>query len=122
ARAAGRLKASGLDAVSADAQTIPPETALAILHAVKQTTTGMRSVKLLASQTLSIFQKLNATPPGVLASIALLLVYLGAGAAALVGTGVVIASRAGLFQTALEDIWPKPTLPVDPAGIRSAGL
>jgi Zn-dependent protease len=122
ARAAGRLKASGLAAVSADAQTIPPETALAILHEVKQTTTGMRSVKLLSSQTLSIFQKLNATPPGVLASIALLLVYLGAGAAAIVGTGIVMASRAGLFQTALEDIWPKPTLAVDPSAVRSAGL
>jgi Zn-dependent protease len=122
ARVAGRLKASGLAAVSPDAQTIPPETALAILREVKQTTKGLRSVKLLASQTLSVFQKLNATPPGVLASIALLLVYLGAGVAAFLGTGVVIASRAGLFQSALEDIWPKPTLPVNPSGIRSAGL
>jgi len=56
ARVAGRLKASGLAAVSPDAQTIPSETALAILREVKQTTTGMRSVKLLASQTLSIFR------------------------------------------------------------------
>jgi Zn-dependent protease len=120
ARAAGRLKASGLAAVSPDAQTIPPETALAILREVKQTTTGMRSVKLLASQTLTIFQKLNATPPGVLASIALLLVYLGAGIAAFLGTGVVMASRAGLFT--LDDIWPKPTLSVEPSGVRSAGV
>jgi len=32
-----------------------------------------------------------------------------------------MASRAGLFQTALEDSWPKPTLPVDPSRVRSAG-
>jgi len=122
ARVAGRLKASGLAAVSADAQNIPPETALAILREVKQTTKGPRSVKLLANQTLTIFQKLNATPPGVLASIALLLVYLGAGIGAFIGTGVVIASRAGIFQTALEDVWPAPTRLVDPSGVRSAGL
>jgi Zn-dependent protease len=122
AKAANHLKKSGVPTASPDDQNIPPETALAILAELKQGPVAIRSTKHLARQTLEVFQKLNATPPGALASIGFLVVYLGAGAAAFMGTGTILAARLGLLGLGPGLRLVEPPLKVDPNGYRVAGL
>jgi Zn-dependent protease len=120
ARLAGRLRRSGFPATSPDEQTIPPEAAASILGELKQIQQRPCLPKHLASQTLSVFQKLNATPPGVLASAVLIAAYLGAGVGAIVGTRAVFAERAGRFLSGAE-YWPRPKWVIEPSEIRVAG-
>ena len=68
-RTAAELRKRGLPPVSEDAQTIPPETAQAIITEVKKTMPKGRTSRMVADQTLQIFEMLNARPPGWIASI-----------------------------------------------------
>src|SRR5438445_12047616 len=75
AQVAHRLPRQGVGRISPDAQTIPPETAHTILHALRAAMPRNRMPRLLAQQVLQVFETINARPPGVLASIALLAVH-----------------------------------------------
>ncbi|HMC64980.1 MAG TPA: hypothetical protein VKI65_08565, partial [Gemmataceae bacterium] len=75
AQVAHRLRGQGVGRISPDAQTIPPETAHTILHALRAAMPRNRMPRLLAQQVLQVFETINARPPGVLASIALLAVH-----------------------------------------------
>lgn len=93
-RLAERLRASGTVVRSVDSQTIPPETAALLIAAVKSSTAQVRPVKDIARDTLNIFERLNARPPGILATLALLGAYAGILVVGFVGFSV--ASLAGL--------------------------
>jgi hypothetical protein len=99
----------------------PAETALAILRELKALPQEIKLTKHLASQTLSVFQKLNATPPSMAVSVLLILLYIGAGSAAVLGIGSIYAARFNPFPTESEVIWSKPAHSVDAVEIASAG-
>ncbi|MBL9173999.1 MAG: site-2 protease family protein, partial [Verrucomicrobiales bacterium] len=96
-RLAERLRTSGVSAQSLDRQTIPPETAAQLITAVKGSTTKARSVKLVAGEVLGLFERLNARPPGILATLSLLAVYLITLGIAFLGLGVAGLARNGLL-------------------------
>ncbi len=84
ARIAYDLGQRGVVALSLDADTIPPEAALPILAEVRKVTPPQTTPRLLAQNVASVFETLNAYPPGVLVSIGLLTVHAGSFLVALV--------------------------------------
>ena len=78
ARIGAELKQRDLPKASPDDQTIPPETAMAIIDAVRDELPNAQTPKAAAQHTLLVFETLNARPPGWLASTALLMVHGGA--------------------------------------------
>ena len=98
ARTTRRLRTEGLQAMAAGDGKIPRETALTIVKALREQLPGRHAPKLLAAHVLSVFEQLNARPPGALASVALLLLHLGGGVAAVVGTGLVFAARSNMIE------------------------
>jgi len=86
ARITDDLRKRELPPVADNEQEIPPETADVIITEVKSATTRPQSIKLVAQQTLQIFEALNARPPGWAATIGLLFVHL-----ATIGVAVVFA-------------------------------
>lgn len=100
AKIARKLRSEGATQASADDQTIPPETALALIEEAKKSSPQMRTNKALAQQVLSIFEILNARPPGWLATVGLLFVHVGSLALALVFTGAFVVGQ----QNALTDL------------------
>ncbi len=121
ARIAARLREQGLSARSADAQTIPHETAVAIIEEVQRSAPAGMTSKIVAQQTLSIFESLNARPPGILASIALLGVYGGSFLAAIVFIGVLaIGQRGGDLGQFMQMAAEQPQHAVECGSIQQA--
>lgn len=118
-RLASRLRSIGLCAASPDAKNIPPETALAILREIKGLPQGLKLARHLANQVLTVFQKLNATPPSFGSSVLLLILYLAAGGAAFVGIAGVFATRLNPFSSPSTQAWQKPASPVYPTEVRT---
>jgi Zn-dependent protease len=73
-----QMRRADLPAPPLDTDRIPPETAQAIISALKAEQPAGISSKLLAQQTLSVYETLNARPPGAPATLALLAVHAGA--------------------------------------------
>lgn len=96
-RIAALLRNRGVSAASPDDQTVPPETALTILRELRQNQHIRRTDRQLANEVLSVFQKLNARPPGAAVSALLLAVYLGSGAAAFFGAKYSIQKRQRIY-------------------------
>jgi hypothetical protein len=121
-RTAARLRANGIQSASIDDQTIPPETALTILREVKKEAKGTQLNRHLAGQTLDIFQRLNATPPGVAASAILLTVYLTAGVLAVAGVKSMTHLRTNLREDGIARFFPTPkhTLNLNPPRLAGA--
>ena len=94
-RIAHRLRAQGLPTQSIDQRTIPPSTAVTIISAVKSATKMKRPAKTLATETLGVFEQMNARPPGWLASLGLLGLYGATLVAAFLGLGAVSLARFG---------------------------
>jgi hypothetical protein len=91
------LKQRELPPVAEDAQDIPPEMAHAIISEVKQAAKRPLSTKMVAQQTLQIFETLNARPPGWAATLGLLFVHASAfGLAAVFALAFVFAQRGDL--------------------------
>jgi Zn-dependent protease len=78
ANAAHRLRAGDAVAASLDDDTVPPETVRVILSELQKNNAPSSSVTILAQQVASVFETLNARPPGALASAGLLAVHVGA--------------------------------------------
>ncbi|MFL5338948.1 MAG: site-2 protease family protein, partial [Gemmataceae bacterium] len=72
ARTAHRLRAEHTPAMSPDSQSIPPESALRILHALRGGVPRKFQANLMAKLVAQVFEMLNARPPGAVASLALL--------------------------------------------------
>lgn len=102
ARVADRLKQQGISAASRDAQTIPDETARAIITEVKKSFPNGLANKVIAQHTLHVFESLNARPPGWLASFFLLGVYGCSFLVALVMSVVLVVGQQGQFGKVME--------------------
>lgn len=72
ARVVYRLRKSGFDAHSPDACTVPVETARVLHHELRKVLPANTAVRTTAQLTLNAFELLNAKPPGLLASLALI--------------------------------------------------
>jgi Zn-dependent protease len=116
---ARELRQKGVGSTSADSQTIPPETALSILDALKRSLPGHHTTRLLAGHVLAVFQKLNATPPGPLVAMLLLMVYLGAAGLAALGTAYVRLHRSHHYA---DGQIVEPTLVYPEHSLESAGM
>ena len=116
ARIAADLKKRGLPPVSEDNQNIPPATAQTIINEVKQATARPQSIKMVAQQTLQIFETLNARPPGWGATLGLLFIHAASvGAAAVFALAFIIAQR-GDFRDLIANasLMPKHRLVCGP--------
>ncbi len=97
ARIAADLRKRGLPPVSEDDQNVPPATAQSIIREVKQATGRPQSTKMVAQQTLQIFETINARPPGWAATLGLMFVHAAAfGAAAVFALAFIVAQRGDL--------------------------
>ena len=89
------LRGTALPPPLPDSDRIPPETAQAIISVLKAEQPKGISNKILAQQTLSVYETLNARPPGVLATFALLMVHGGAFLVALACCFVLVLGKFG---------------------------
>jgi Zn-dependent protease len=96
ANIAHRLRREGLAAVSADAESIPLQTALTILAAVRPALPAQAPAKMLAQNVANVFEALNAAPPSALATVGLLALHAGSFLLALVMTMVVAVVKQKL--------------------------
>ncbi len=95
ARITSDLRKRGIAPASPDDDTIPLETAQAIVGEVKRAFPRAVTNKTLAQYTLSIFETLNTQPPGWLASIGLLGVHVACGVMALVFAVLFVVGQRG---------------------------
>ncbi|HAB19872.1 MAG TPA: hypothetical protein DCE44_25990, partial [Verrucomicrobiales bacterium] len=102
-RLAEQLRASGLPTQSLDRQTIPPDSLATLVSAVKGSTKQPRPVKIVASETLDLFERLNARPPGLLATLALLTAYVGTIILGFLGFGLASFARTSGLDLLDED-------------------
>lgn len=72
---AADLRQRGVPPASADNQTIPPETAQIIIGEVKKSYPRLPPTKIIAQESLQVFETLNARPPRWSGTIGLLFVY-----------------------------------------------
>lgn len=103
ARLSRELQKEGLNPVSKDSNTIPPEVADRIVDRLKERDPKPAHARTLAMRTVSIFETLNTNPPGWLASFGLLTVHaLSLAAAVLFAFLVVIAQRGPILDVLRE--------------------
>jgi len=98
-RVTDQLRQQPLPAPSPGEDRVPAATAQAIIKAVREVFPAKLKVsnKVLAQHTLTVFERLNAKPPGVLATISLLAVQAGAFVAAVVvGILLIVDKNGGL--------------------------
>lgn len=84
ARVARSLRLKGLDATSDDSQSVPLPVAKVIVREIRRVFPARTDAKTTAQLSLSVFESLNARPPGVLASLGFLGLHGGAFVVALV--------------------------------------
>lgn len=112
ARITEGLRKRGVLPGSPDDQTIPTETAQAIIGEVKKSLPKMATNKMLAQQALQIFETLNARPPGWLATIGLLFAYVTSLGMAAVFAVVLIVGQRGNFRGWLAGAATEPKRPL----------
>ena len=93
-----RLRREGVESQSDDSQNIPPETALRILGEVRKTMPQFKQPKLVANLVLQIFEMLNTRPPGLWASIGLLIAHVAGFAGAIVIAMFLVFNRPSLVD------------------------
>jgi hypothetical protein len=108
AAAASDLRRKGLAAASPDDQTIPPAVAEQIIERLQKGSKRPQSAKLLAQQTLSVFESLNMRPPGWLASIGLLSAHALGVCATLVFGVVFVMAQHGTLSSMLHAAATRP--------------
>jgi Zn-dependent protease len=120
AQITARLRERGVGAASSDSQTLPPETAQPIISEVKAAFPKMNP-KLLAQHTLHVFETLNARPPGIAASLALLAVHGGSFVAAVIFGILFIVANQGDFGKFVRAAALQPEHKVACTGLQMAG-
>ena len=108
ARITKSLRERGIPPGAPDDQTIPPATAVAIIDELKGSLPKGHTNKMVAQETLQIFEGLNASPPGWLASIGLLFVYCTCLGMAAVFAGVFLVGQRGDFRALLANAPNQP--------------
>ena len=101
ARITSTLRQRRVPTGSPDDQTIPTETAVAIIDELKKSLPKRHTTKMVAQQALQIFETLNARPPGWLATSSLLFAYITSLGMAAVFAGVFIIGQRGDFRAVL---------------------
>lgn len=118
ARTAHRLRRQGVSALSPDALSIPPATAREILAELGAGKHNRLPANALAQEVVGVFETLNARPPGVLASLALLTTH-GAGfLGALVLTVVLAFVQRAAFSRFPRSAAPPPPYACTPGDTR----
>jgi Zn-dependent protease len=112
ARITRTLRERGVQPASPDDQTIPTETAVTIIDELKKAMPRGHSNKLVAQQTLQIFENMNARPPGWLASIGLFFAYFASLGMAGVFALVLIVAQRGDLQALLASAAVQPKRPL----------
>ncbi|MBS0189729.1 MAG: site-2 protease family protein [Phycisphaerales bacterium] len=121
AEIARALRREGFSPESRDGRTIPAEAADTIIDRIRAKFSRPIHPRLLAQQTLGVFEDLNTRPPGVLASASLLLLYAGSfGAVTLLAVVLVMTGRAKAMDTARDDA-QRPQHSLVPEKIRRSG-
>lgn len=109
ASVAHRLRRQSDIAASPDGYTIPPAAALEILGELRTALPGQTEPKLLAQMVGSVFETLNAHPPGVLASLGLLAVHGMSFLASIVLAVIFVLGQRGDFWETADLLANKPT-------------
>ena len=108
ARITRTLRQRGVPPASPDDQTIPAETAVTIIDELKKNLPKSHSNKLVAQQTLQIFENINARPPGWLASLGLFFSYFASLGMAVVFTIVLVVGQRGDMRALLANTTALP--------------
>ena len=117
ARITGELRKAGLERVSPDDQTIPAATAEVIVERVAQAFPQRATNRVLAEHSLTVFEALNARPPGFLGSLGLAFVQ-GAGLlAAIVFAAVITVGRQASLGDLMAAAGAVPPTVLDPDAI-----
>jgi Zn-dependent protease len=112
ARITRTMRERGVPPASPDDQTIPTETAVTIIDELKKALPKGYSNKMLAQQTLQIFENMNSRPPGWLASLGLFFVYFASlGMAGVFAMVLVVGQRTDL-QALLASAAVQPKRPL----------
>lgn len=119
ARVAQRLRRAGIRPVSPDNQSIPADVAEQIVEQLKLSAARPQPDRLLAQQTLQVFEALNSHPPGWLASTGLLSVHVLSLLAAVVFTFVFVLGRQGSLPSMMRAAARAPRHTLTASAIRS---
>jgi Zn-dependent protease len=112
ARTTQTLRERGISPSSADDQTVPPETAAAIIDEMQKNLPRGHTNKMVAQQTLQIFELLNARPPSWLATGALLFAYIASLGMAIVFAGVLVVGERGNARNLFSNALSQPKTPL----------
>lgn len=113
-RLAGRLRREGVPAMSLDQQNIPTSTAVRLIEAVRGSTKQTRNTRGVANEVLDVFERMNARPPGIGATLALLAAYVGVLVVGFVGLGAHTLAGGGALAAlaaAAGEFKPEPLNP-----------
>jgi Zn-dependent protease len=105
---AARLRQRGVAAAPLEDETIPAETARAIIHELTTNARKPLAPKIIARQTLHVFETLNARPPRWPASFALMAAHLGC----LLAAAGMVGFMAGQSAGGLSALRDRPRHPV----------
>lgn len=108
ARIAHRLRKGDAISVSPDSQTIPPEAVTTILAELRTAFPSVLNPKTMAVYVTNIFETLNARPPGLLASVAILFVHGASIVVAIVAAVICAFGLGGDFRGTLQLITQRP--------------
>jgi hypothetical protein len=108
AQIARTLRQEGISPTSPDNQTIPRDVADKIITHLKAAAKTPVHNRILAQQTLQVFETLNTRPPGVLASLSLLTLHGITLAAAIVFATVFVVARQGSLPGFLQAAANRP--------------
>ena len=131
ARVARELRLSGLPTASPDSQTVPTDVAQVITDRVQAAFPKRTGNKMLARHVLSVYETVNARPPGILATLCFGTVHVAALLVAVVGAAVFVLAQqpGGLSRANLERMARaadrtarEPQIAFDPAALRTAGV
>jgi Zn-dependent protease len=113
ARITRDLRQAGLEPLSPDDETIPAATSEAIVTRVAEAFPQRTPTRKIAEHTLSVFEALNARPPGVLASLSLAFVQGTGLVAAVVFTVLVTVGQQANLGKLMEAASALPATPLD---------
>jgi Zn-dependent protease len=107
---ASRLRKRGVSAESADAQTIPADTAEVIIREIESSLPSGLTAKNVAQLTMQTFESLNARPPGWLASAAFAGVHVGSLVVGVTFTALFVVAQHTDIREFFRDLESMPPL------------
>jgi Zn-dependent protease len=108
AHMAVQLRNRGLAAGSPDDESIPTETALAIIDEIKRVFPRGLTSKSIAQHTLHVYETLNSHPPGLPASVGFFLAYVLSGLLAFLSAGFFIFHQSSQRAIHLSALYTEP--------------